>query len=62
MNVTYRLTIRTKRFLRKPKIETFNGVWKSEDEVRRVVAKFRPKAEIMSITKLMDGEFNGPFF
>jgi hypothetical protein len=52
--VTYKLVIRTKRFLRKPLVETFNGAWKNEDEVRRVVARFRPKAEILSIEPILE--------
>jgi hypothetical protein len=47
--MSYKLVIKTKRFLRKPLVETFDGAWKSEEEVRRVVARFRPKAEILSI-------------
>ena len=60
LKATYKLTIRTKRFLRKPLVESFNGAWKSEDEVRRIVAKFRPKAEIVSIDALsIDNEKKG---
>lgn len=47
--MTYKLVIITKRFLRKPLLETFRGAWKSEEEVRRVVTKYRPKSQIVSI-------------
>ena len=43
-----KIVIRTKRFLRKPKIEKFTGAWKDEDEVRRVLTRFHPKAELLS--------------
>ena len=52
--MTYQVTIKTKRFLRKPLVETFTGVWISEAEVRFIVARFRPKAEITEIKKVIE--------
>jgi hypothetical protein len=51
--MTYLLTIQTKRLFGKPKVELFKGDWKSEKEVKQVVAKFRPKAEILSIERII---------
>lgn len=52
--MTYKIVISTKRFLRKPKIETFIGAWKSEEEVKRVLAKCCPKAELLSIEEVAE--------
>lgn len=52
MKKTYLVTIREKRFLRKPLIDTVQGNWESEDEIRRIITKFRPKAEILRIQEI----------
>ena len=48
----FEVRIRTKRFLRKPKEETFRGYWKTEEEVRKVVSKYKPNSEIIRIKKI----------
>jgi len=45
----YYIELQTKRFLGKPLFENFIGSWKSEDEVRQVISRERPKAEILKI-------------
>lgn len=49
--MTFIVVIKTPRFLRKPKEETFRGEWKTEDEVREVIAKYRPKSKIIMIAE-----------
>lgn len=51
--MTYLLTIQTKRLFGKPKVELFRGDWKSEKEVKQVVSKLHPKAEILSIERII---------
>jgi hypothetical protein len=51
---TYKLTIKTKRFLRKTKVETFRGAWSCVWEVQYMVAKYRPKTEILSIESISE--------
>ena len=50
---TLLVRINTKRFLRKNKIELFKGAWEDEVEVRKIISKYRPKAEIISIEELL---------
>lgn len=45
---------KNKTFLKKTTRETFTGVWISEAEVRFIVARFRPKAEITEIKKVIE--------
>ncbi len=47
--MTVKVTIKTKRFLRKPKVEVFTFNLETEEEVFRVIAKFRPKSEILNM-------------
>jgi hypothetical protein len=55
-NLTYhKVVIKTKRFLRKPKMETFIGAWNTENEVKTIIARFHPNAEIVRI-KLLSKE------
>ncbi len=52
----FTVTIETKRFLRKPKIETFTGDWKSEEQVRHLVCRFRPTSRILNIVEVQKNE------
>lgn len=45
----YLLTLITTRCLRQPVIEMFKGDWKSPAEVKKIVSKYRPNAEILSL-------------
>jgi isoleucyl-tRNA synthetase len=49
---TYAITIMTKHKFRKAIIETFVGVWDSEEQIKRVLSRFRPKAELLEVYPL----------
>lgn len=52
MIIKHRVIVQTPHFLRKPKIEEFKGFWNSEEEVRQILAKYRPKAMILRLERI----------
>jgi len=52
MVIKHRIVIKTSRRFRKPKIEVHSGFWNSEQEVRGILAKYRPKAELIGLERI----------
>jgi len=53
---TYAITIVTERRFRKPLFETSVGVWESVEEIKKVLARVRPKARLLQVYPLMPRE------
>ena len=51
---TFAITIVTFRRLRKIQTENFIGCWESLDEIYRVLAKYRPKAQLISVYRIAE--------
>jgi len=51
---TFAITIVTFRRLRKMQTENFIGHWESLDEIHRVLAKYRPKAQLVSAYRITE--------
>jgi hypothetical protein len=51
---TFAITIVTFRRFRKMKVENFIGHWKSLNEIHRILAKYRPKAKLISVYRIAE--------
>jgi hypothetical protein len=52
MVIKHKVIISTPRFLRKPKIEEFMGLWNNEQEIRTLLLKYRPKSNLIYIERV----------